>query len=186
VTNTATAAINGSLNLGAASLVMANAPGTPTITVTSGTLALAGDNACTVNVRNGGNPLGAGSYKLIAKGIGGSVGGTAPATVTVGGDGLASGATAVVSIADGELLLVVSSGVLYPPVVESFGLVGGGMVLNFSGTNGQAWTILTSTNATLPLTNWDAVTNGTFAGVPVSYTNTSPVDPQRYYRIACP
>jgi len=71
-------------------------------------------------------------------------------------------------------------------VVESFGLVGGGMVLSFSGTNGQAWTILTTTNATLPLANWDVVTNGTFAGVPVSYTNTSPVDPQRYYRIACP
>lgn len=186
VTNTATAAINGSLNFGAASLVMANAPGTPTITVTGGTLALAGVNACTVNVKNGGSPLGAGSYKLIAKGTGGSVGGTAPATVTVGGDGLASGATAVVSIADGELYLVVSAGVLYPPVVESFGLVGGGVVLSFSGTNGQAWTILTSTNATLPLANWDVVTNGTFAGVPVSYTNTSPVDPQRYYRIACP
>jgi hypothetical protein len=112
--------------------------------------------------------------------------GTAPAAVTVGGDGLATDATAALSISDGELYLVVTGGTLYPPVVESFGLGGGGVVLSFSGTNGQSWKILTSTNLTKPLADWDVATSGTFAGGTVSYTNTSVADPQRYYRITSP
>ena len=47
---------------------MTNLVNTPTITVTGGTLTLAGDNAVAVDIDNGGNPLGGGSYKLIAKG----------------------------------------------------------------------------------------------------------------------
>ena len=55
-----------------------------------------------------------------------------------------------------------------------------------SGTNGQTWKILTSTNVAKPLANWDVVTNGTFSGVPVNYTNFSITERQRYYRIKSP
>jgi autotransporter-associated beta strand protein len=185
-TNGTLATVNGGLDLSSASLAMTNVPNTPTLTVTGGALTLAAGSPVTVNVNNSGNGLTAGSYKLIAKGSGGSVAGTVPTGVTVGGDGLATDAAAALSISAGELYLVVTGGTLYPPVVESFGLGGGGVVLSFSGTNGQTWKVLTSTNLTKPLANWDIATNGTFAGATVCYTNTAPVDPQRYYRITSP
>jgi len=185
-TNGATAAINGSLNLSSAALVMTNTPNTPTITVTGGALTLAGGTVVTVNVKNGGHGLSAGSYKLIAKGSGGSVVGPAPTAVTVGGDGLASGATAALSISSGELYLDVSGGTLTPPVVNSFGLGGGGVVLSFSGPNGQTWKILTSTNVAKQLIQWDTVTSGTFAGAVVNYTNASSTEPKRFYRVTSP
>jgi len=104
-TNGATATINGSLNLGSASLVMTNTPNTPTLAVTGGTLTLAGGSVITVNLNNGGNRLTAGSYKLISKGSGGAVAATLPGSVTVGGDGIAVGATAQLRIVAGELYL---------------------------------------------------------------------------------
>jgi autotransporter-associated beta strand protein len=183
-TNGPTATINGSLNLGSSAVLMTNVVGTPTITVTGGALTLSAGNAITVNVNNGGAGLSAGTYKLISKGAGGSVIGTAPASVTLGGDGLASGATAVLSISGGELSLVVSGGTLYPPVINNFGLVGGQMVLSFSGTNGQTWKVLSSTNLTSP--SWSVVDTGTFNGTVVHYTNSSIADPQRFFRVACP
>jgi autotransporter-associated beta strand protein len=106
-TNGATATINGSLNLGSASLVMANTPNTPTINVTGGTLTLATGNAVAVSINNGGTRLAAGSYKIISASGGGAVGGTAPASVIVGGDGIAVGAGAQLEISGQELYLVV-------------------------------------------------------------------------------
>jgi fibronectin-binding autotransporter adhesin len=185
-TNGATATINGTLNVASAALVMTNVPNTPTITVTGGALTLSSGMSFTVNVNNGGNGLSGGTYKLIAKGAGGSVGGTAPAAVTVGGDGLALSATAELSLSSGELFLVVSGGALTPPVVDSFGMTGSGIVLSFNGPSGQTWKILTSTNVAKALANWDVTASGTFAGTPVSYTNASPVDPRRFYRITSP
>ena len=79
-----------------------------------------------------------------------------------------------------------SGGTLTPPVVDSFGLGGGGIVLSFSGPSGQTWKVLTSTNVAKPLANWDVAANGTFAGATVNYTNTSIAEPQRYYRVTSP
>jgi len=81
--------------------------GAPLIISGNGSLTLASGNS--VIVTNTGLALGAGSYKLISKGASSSVAGTAPGTVTVAGSGLASGASASLSITGGELFLVVIS-----------------------------------------------------------------------------
>ena len=181
--NTSTAAIVGNANTGTGSLALTYASGTPSLSIAGGTLTLTASTVAKVN--NTGASLALGSYKLVAKGTGGAVAGTVPA-VTVGGNGFAGGATASLSISNNELYLVIGSGTIYPPVISSFGLTGSAAVLNFSGTNGQTWKVLSSTNLTKALTNWDVVTTGTFAGAPVTYTNTTPVDPQRFYIITSP
>jgi autotransporter-associated beta strand protein len=186
-TNGATATVNGNLNVSSASVTMTNVPGTPTINVTGGALTLASGIPFTVNVNNSGTPLGTGTYKLISKGTGGSVAGTAPASVTVGGDGLSGGATVALSISGGELYLVVNGGgTLYPPVIHNFGFIGTSAVLSFSGTNGQTWRVLTSTNVAAPYYSWIAVASGTFSGSVVNYTNASTAEPKRFFRVACP
>jgi autotransporter-associated beta strand protein len=185
-TNGAAATINGSLNIASASAVLTNVINTPTVNVTGGSLTLGGGMAFTVDVNNGGTPLSAGNYKLISKGSGGSVVGTAPSSVSVSGDGLAGGATAALNISGGELYLVVSGGSLVAPVIGSFGITSGHAILSFTGTSGQTWEILTSTNVAKPLATWDIVTTGTFSGSTVYYTNTTPNDPQRFYSVTSP
>jgi autotransporter-associated beta strand protein len=185
-TNGASATVKGSLNLTAASVIITNVINTPTLTEISGALTLDGATPFTVNIHNGGAGLGAGSYKLIAKGTGGSVAGVAPTAVTVGGDGLATGATASLSISGGELFLVVIGGTLYPPVINGFNVTAGQAVLSFSGTNGQTWKVLTTTNLSNPRISWDTAATGTFSGSVVNYTNPAPHDPNRFYLITSP
>lgn len=185
-TNGATATINGSLNAAAGSMVISSAISTPTLNVTGGAFTLGGSTQFEVDVNNGGTPLSAGSYKLISAGASGSVVGPAPAAVTVGGDGLAAGATASLSISGGELYLDVVGGVMPPstPVIGGIQVSGGQAVLTFSGTNGT-WFVLSSTNVALPLADWATNATGTFSsmGSIVNWTNSSPVDPQRFYTI---
>jgi hypothetical protein len=165
--------------------VLTNTVNTPTLTVTGGALTLGAATPFTINVNNGGTALGAGSYKIISKGTGGSVTGTAPAAVTVGGNGLVAGTTAALNISGGELYLVVSSGSTpSTPVISSLTLVSGQALLTFSGTNGT-WYVLSTTNLTTPLSAWVTNANGSFSssGSVVIYTNSTPNDPQRFYRI---
>jgi fibronectin-binding autotransporter adhesin len=180
----ATATINGSLNLAAASVLVTNVINTPIINVTGGTLTLGATTPFTVEVNNGGTALGTGSYKLISKGTGGSVAGTAPASVTVGGNGLASGATASLSISNNELYLVVSGGTPSTPVIGSLGAAAGQAVMTFSGTNGT-WYVLSATNVALPISAWTTNATGTFSGTgsTVNFTNAAATDLQRFYRI---
>jgi autotransporter-associated beta strand protein len=81
---------------------------TPPLTLSgAGTLALQSGNPVTVTVANGGTPLGAADYKLIARGASGTVSGT-PTTLTVNGDGVAVGTVASLKIISGELFLHVA------------------------------------------------------------------------------
>jgi autotransporter-associated beta strand protein len=101
------ATINGALVLsGGSSLSLTYVSGTPAINVTGGELTL---NANPTTVTVSGAALGAGSYKLISAGTGGSVAGTLPGSVTVGGSGLAANTTASLSIISGELWCVVQA-----------------------------------------------------------------------------
>jgi len=184
-TNGATATVNGSLNLGSfAGLVMVYTNGTPTLNITGGALTLAAGNAVTISVH--GPALGAGNYKLISNGAGGSVVGTAPNSVTVSTNGLVTGATASLSISNSELYLVVSSGMVYPPVLSGINQSAGQIVLNFSGTNGQSYKVLASTNVATPLSNWVSIVTGTLTGLPMSYTNGPATNAQEFYIITSP
>lgn len=186
-TNGATATLAGNVNASAGALIIGYNTGTPTLNVSGGSLMLAAGTATTVILSNGGFSLTAGSYKLVStNGGSAAVTGAAPTALTLGGDGIPSGATAALSITNGELYLVITGGTLYPPILGGISLSGGSAVLNFSGTNGQTYQVLSSTNVTLPLTNWTTITSGTFSGSPVSYTNGAATEPQRFYIISSP
>jgi autotransporter-associated beta strand protein len=74
-----------------------------------------------------------------------------------------------------------------PPVLSSFGpWHNGAFPLTFSGSSGQTYEVLMTTNLALPLADWTVLTNGTFGANPVNYTDTSATNAQRFYRIVSP
>lgn len=79
-------------------------PNSPVTVSGSGGLLLQTTNQVIVSVNNGGVPLPVGQYRLIAKTNGGSVSGL-PASLSVVGDGIASGTFAALEISNGELFL---------------------------------------------------------------------------------
>jgi autotransporter-associated beta strand protein len=181
------AVIIGNFNASAGAVALvAFTNGTPSLTVTNGALTLAAATRFYLSISNGGVGLDANSYKLVAKGPGGSVAGTASTNLTIAGDGVAAGATAALSISNNELYLVVSSGTLSEPVTSGFTLSSGQAVLTFSGSSGQTWNVISTTNLTTPLANWITNASGTFSGVPVMFTNLNPSGPQQFYRIKSP
>jgi hypothetical protein len=58
--------------------------------------------------------------------------------------------------------------------------------LRFSGSNGQSYGVLTSTNLLLPLSQWTRIAGGTFGSSAVTYTNTNAINPEQFYRIVSP
>jgi hypothetical protein len=72
----------------------------------AGTVTLQSGNSVTVNTTSA---LGAGDYTLIAKGAGGTVAGTVPSTLSIGGSALASGMAGVLQITGGQLVLHVAA-----------------------------------------------------------------------------
>ena len=85
-------------------------------------------------------------------------------------------------------LTVVSTGPLPQPVITSVSLSGSSLI--FSGTNGtagQSYTVLSSTNLTVALTNWIPVVTNTFGAGSFSITNTVvPGAPQKFYIMRIP
>ncbi len=98
---TSTAVIGGNANATSGTLSLTYAASTPSFNVANGTLTLGAST--TFKVNNTGAALAKGSYKVIS----GSVAGTAPSSVTVGGNGIATPATPSLQINGGELFLVV-------------------------------------------------------------------------------
>jgi autotransporter-associated beta strand protein len=101
---TSTAVINGNADATSGTLSLTYAASTPSFNVTGGSLTLG--SGTTVKVNNTGTALAKGSYKVIS----GSVAGTAPSSVAVGGNGLAAPVTPSLQINGGELFLVVPNG----------------------------------------------------------------------------
>ena len=99
--STSTATVAGNLNTGAGAVALTYAAGTSSLQITNGTFTLATNTVFSVN--NVGTNLTPGSYKLIAKGSGGLVAGTVPATFSMGGGGASSGFA--LQIIGGELYL---------------------------------------------------------------------------------
>ncbi len=71
------------------------------------------------------------------------------------------------------------------PVINSTTFSNGLFGLSFSGTNGETYQVLATTNLLLPLTNWWVLTNGTFGTNAASFTNPT-TNPQEFYRITSP
>jgi autotransporter-associated beta strand protein len=75
-----------------------------------------------------------------------------------------------------------------PPVITSGPLLtaGGGVQFTFTGANGQAYRVLSSTDVSIPMTNWMVLTNGTFGQGPETFTDMTATNPAAFYRIVSP
>ncbi|HEX7313436.1 MAG TPA: Calx-beta domain-containing protein [Pyrinomonadaceae bacterium] len=82
-----------------------NGTNAPLTIAGAGTITLGAGNIVTVNTTSA---LTANDYTLISKGVSGTVGGTAPTSLTIGGSGLASGMAASLQITGGQLILHVA------------------------------------------------------------------------------
>jgi sugar lactone lactonase YvrE len=58
--------------------------------------------------------------------------------------------------------------------------------LTFSGSQAQGYTVLMSTNLTVPMPSWVPLTNGVFGSGPVQFTDSSATNGERFYRISVP
>ena len=177
--------VNGNLDASQGAVTV-NYAANPGLFITNGNLTLS--TGTVFNINNTGAALSAGSYKIISKAAAGNAGavtGNVP-TVTVGGAGLAPGATASLQITSGELYLIVSGGSApSQPHITSFSL--NGTVLTLVATNGSAaarYVLLESTNMTAPLAQWTPVLTNVFDGggmLNLSTNVVNPLAPQEFY-----
>ena len=63
---------------------------------------------------------------------------------------------------------------------------GGGVSFNVSGTLGQAYRVLSSTNLFLPATNWLVLTNATFGTNAAAFTDRRATNQTGFYRLVSP
>ena len=163
----ATGTVNGNLNLGSGALALNYSSGTPTLSVSGGSLAMNNNN---VVVTNTGAALPIGSYKIVSKGAGGSVSGSVSGSIViVAGGGEAAGTRAGLSITGGELYLTVATG-SGPVISSSYN----GVVLSLSWSGGG--NLLQATNLLGP---W---TTNTGAASPFRVT-TATNGPKMFYRV---
>ena len=142
LTNTsANASVTGNLDVSLANLGLLSNGSTPAFTVSGGTLTVGADTALLLN--NSGTALAAGAYKVVAKGTGGAVAGTAPRAVVVTGGGMASGMAATAEISGGELFVRVAAPQL---VTSAENLIGANI------SNGNASFLMPTTTFGGPVT----------------------------------
>ena len=162
--SSAGAMIGGNVNAGTATLALTYNGSTPSFSATNGTLTLSSGNV--LNINNTGSALTAGTYTLIANtsaGTAGTVAGTIPASVTIGGAGLASKLSASLALDSGGLELVVVQPP--PPPMSISSLSVSNTTLNISAINGSAtstFVVYKSTDVSLPLANWIPVVTNSF------------------------
>lgn len=116
ITNaTSPAQLAGSFNAANGVLSLRYVPGTPSLTISNGTLSFSTNSLFYVN--NTGSALAPGNYKIISATAGGAVSGASLPSVTVNGGGVASGQFATLGVIGNELYLVVTNN--RPPVIAN-------------------------------------------------------------------
>jgi hypothetical protein len=74
-----------------------------------------------------------------------------------------------------------------PPALSGASILpGNNFALAFSGSSGQSYEVLTSTNLLSPLTNWLVLTNGVLGTGLMNYTDSTATNVQQFYRIVSP
>jgi hypothetical protein len=64
---------------------------------------------------------------------------------------------------------------------------GGGFLLTFVGNAGESYTVRATSDLSVPLSNWAALTNGTFATNAATFLDSSATNlPRRFYIITMP
>jgi autotransporter-associated beta strand protein len=135
-----TGILNGNMDVSGGAISVSYTAGTPALTVHGGTLNVG--SGTVVNVNNTGAQLASGNYTLISNG-GGTVIGTAPSAVTVGGSGAAAAASLQID-GSGNLKLVVASSAPTPTNIVA-SVSGNQLVLNWP--SGQGWQLQAQTNS---------------------------------------
>jgi len=182
--STSTAVLNGNVNASSGTVSLTYATGTPALNVNTGTLTLAPTTAFKVN--NTGAALAVGSYKLISTNLNGTVNGTVPTSVAVGGNGVAG--TALLSISNSELYLVVALGVNTNSPVLTNGVSGGSLNLSWP-TDHIGWRLLLQTNNLASGISSNTNDWGTVAGSAATNQMSIPIDatkPMEFYRLGYP
>ena len=187
--STSTAILNGNINAGSGSLSLTYASGTPSFSVTNGTLTLASTTVFQVN--NTGAPLANGTYLLITTNLGGTV--TVSdflPLVTVTGGGLINSATAVLDNTGGVLSLDVTGGVAVNTSRTNITFAVSGSNLNLSWpADHTGWRLLAQTNHLAAGISSNTNDWGTVAGSASTNNMSIPIDatkPTEFYRLVYP
>jgi autotransporter-associated beta strand protein len=207
VTVAANAALGGSGSIGGATMVQSggtiqagNAAGAGTLTI--GTLNLGDSTSAATgshfSIASGGkisattlNVTGTNTITILDASLTSGTNTLITYTGTIGGSGFAglrlgalSAGTAAYLTNNGSAVQLV---VLVSPVFAGKPAFGaGGFSLSFSGSSGQNYRLLASTNLSLPLTIWTMVASGTFGAGVVNFTDSAATNGQKFYRIASP
>lgn len=161
--SSSSAVVKGDANTGSGTISLVYSNGSPALTVANGTLVFSPSTAFQIN--NASSQLAVGMHRVIAKSVGGAVGGAVTTgTVPVGGGGAA--ASARLAIANGELNLVVGNPVNMNPTNITAAVLGDTLNLSWPADH-LGWTLqtnsvgLAATNQWFPCPGSSLVTNVT-------------------------
>ena len=86
----------------------------------------------------------------------------------------------------GSAVQLVVTPLVTPVLTGPLSLGANGFGFSFSGGSGQSYRVLTSSNLSLPLSQWLVVTNGTFGPGMMNFTDRAPWTAPRFYRVGSP
>ena len=86
----------------------------------------------------------------------------------------------------GAALQLVVAPLTVPTLNKTVSQSRGAIGLSFTGVNGQSYRVLSSTNLTLPLTNWWTLTNGVFGAGQIDFLNANATNAEQFYRVTSP
>jgi len=86
----------------------------------------------------------------------------------------------------GSAIQLVVAPLIVPTLNKAVSQNSGVIGLSFSGSSGQSYEVLASTNLSLPLTNWQSLTNGYFGTGVVDFTDSAATNLLKFYRIKSP
>ncbi len=159
--STSTAVLKGNASTSSGTLSLNYTNGLPALTVSNGILTLSSGTSFKIN--NLGGQLAVGSYKLISKSASGAVGGTvATNTVPVSGGGTAASAT--LTIANGELNLVVGIPVNTTPTNIVASASGSQLTLQWPRDH-TGWTLESNSISVSNPNDWFAVPGSTTTNI---------------------
>ncbi len=148
--------------------------------ISAGSLNVAGTN--TINISDTSRPLGTNTLLSYT----GTIGGSGFAGFKLGTlPSLPAGASASLRNTGSAVQLVVAQ-LVAPVLNRTVSHSGAGFGLSFTGVNGQSYRLLSSTNLTLPLTNWLTLTNGIFGAGQINFIDANATNHVQFYRVTSP